>query len=91
MLFLDIVTDAWEKSRPASNLGLVVDSVEELMKNLRAWSKKMFGNVTRNIEKLQSELMCLQQGSVDREAIRIKMKELDELLYRKEMMWLQRS
>lgn len=36
-------------------------------------------------------LDAMQQSSIDRSTIRQKMNELDELLYREEMLWLQRS
>ena len=48
-------------------------------------------HVIRDIERLRFELAGLQQRNADRQTIRQKMNELDELLYREEMLWLQRS
>jgi hypothetical protein len=43
------------------------------------------------LEELQGELAALNQANAAREVIRLKMERMDELLYREEMMWLQRS
>lgn len=61
------------------------------MKELKNWSKANFGNVLKDIEILRSQLAELQQAGADQSHIRSKMNQLDELLYREEMMWLQRS
>lgn len=61
------------------------------MRSLREWSKANFAHVTRDIERLRGELADLQTDNANRVAIRQKMSELDELLYREEMLWLQRS
>lgn len=61
------------------------------MRNLKDWSSKKIGHVLRHIERLRSELAGLQQGSADRQIIGQMMYELDELLYREEILCLQRS
>ena len=48
-----------------------------------------FRHVMSKIEKLCTELADLQLHDADRTAIRQKMYQLDELLYREEMVWLQ--
>lgn len=61
------------------------------MNNLRSWSKENFGHVMKDVEKLHAELADLKLVDADRMAIRPKMNQLDELLYRDDMLWLQRS
>ena len=61
------------------------------MNDLRQWSKATFGNVLKEIESLCGQLAELQLSGADRAQIRAKMNELDELLYREEILWLQRS
>lgn len=59
---------------------------------LRSWSKKNFGYVTKEIEALRGELEEHQlDPMVERQEIRRITDRMDELLYREEMMWLQRS
>ncbi|PUZ51225.1 hypothetical protein GQ55_6G164300 [Panicum hallii var. hallii] len=61
--------------------------------SLKSWSREKFGHVTREIERLRSVLEPLEGEDVignRAEILQAKIK-LDELLYREEMMWLQRS
>lgn len=85
------VKDTWENKRPDGNLGSVRDALTDMMARLKAWSKENFGHVTKEIERLRAELADLQLLDADRATIRQKMHQLDELLYKEEMMWLQRS
>ncbi|XP_073360109.1 uncharacterized protein [Aegilops tauschii subsp. strangulata] len=86
-----IISKAWAQSRPVSDLGNVAASLKSVMADLRKWSKENFGHVEKQIEVLRKELENLQLNSSDRLVIRQKMEKLDELLYREEMRWLQRS
>lgn len=52
---------------------------------------KKFGNVTRQQEKSRSRLEELMSMNADRAGIRKEMDTMNEMLYREEMMWLQRS
>lgn len=79
------------RSNPVGDLAAVREALHDMMKGLRAWSKEHFGHVTHEIEKRREELADLQLRDADRAEIRQKMFQLDELLYREEMMWLQRS
>ena len=65
--------------------------MNEVLKDLKEWSKIKFGNVLKEIEKLRSQLDELQLSGSDYAIIRAKMNEMDELLYREEMLWLQCS
>lgn len=55
-----IISDAWERARPTGDLGSVATSLKGVLSSLKGWSSKTFGNVLRDIEKLQSELEALQ-------------------------------
>jgi hypothetical protein len=84
---------AWEKCNPAENLGEVTVMLCKTVLSLKSWSYERFGAVTKEVEKTKSriELLSTQdhianQGEIDRLG-----NKLDELLYREEMMWLQRS
>ncbi|XP_073360676.1 uncharacterized protein [Aegilops tauschii subsp. strangulata] len=85
------ISEAWAKHRPVDNLGSVANSLKEVMTDLRHWSKLNFGNVLKEIENLRQQLADLQLSGADRTQIRAKMNQLDKLLYREEMLWLQRS
>ena len=60
------------------------------MASLGAWSKK-FGNITRELAKSRTQLEELMHMNADRMKIRRVTDKMNELLYQKEMMWLQRS
>lgn len=74
-----------------SKLSSVASSLKEVMKELKQWSMVKFGIVLKKIESLRNNLAKLQLAGADRAHIRTKMNQLDELLYREEMLWLQRS
>ncbi|XP_073359562.1 uncharacterized protein [Aegilops tauschii subsp. strangulata] len=84
-----VIADRWGKSKPAGTLGAVRDALKETMVKLRSWSKENFGHVTSKIEKLWGQLAELQLQDADRTLIKQKMYQLDELLYKEEMLWLQ--
>lgn len=65
----EVIALAWSRKRPSGHLALVAISLQEMMKDLKAWSKQNFGHVTRGIEKLRSELEALQLGAANRDLI----------------------
>ncbi|XP_073353971.1 uncharacterized protein [Aegilops tauschii subsp. strangulata] len=85
----DMVARSWNEHRPIGNLDSVANSLKEMMKDLKQWSKTHFGNVIKDIKSLRSQLAELQLSGAD--SARSKMNQLDELLYREEMLWLQCS
>ena len=62
-----------------------------MMEILHSWSRKTFGNVIKEIEKSRCRLEELMNMNADRKEIRKESDHLDELLYREEMLWRQRS
>lgn len=87
----DVISKAWEEHKPLGNLGSVSASLKEVMRDLRKCSKENFANVLQEIESLRGRLVDLQLAGADSSMIRGKMNRLDEMLYREEMMLLQRS
>jgi len=89
----DVILDAWEGGSPCPDLGAVASALQNVMKSMQAWSREKFGSVRRKLEELRVELASLN-GLTDDES-RMKAKEtakaMNEMLYREEMMWLQRS
>jgi cell shape-determining protein MreC len=58
---------------------------------LHAWGTRKFGNVTRRFGKLWQKLENLQKANALREQLREIMDTMNDLLFKEEIMWLQRS
>jgi hypothetical protein len=87
----EVVANAWQDSGPKSDLGEINEALKNVMDVLHAWRGRKFGNVTRELAGLRRKLEKLQQDNAPREIIRETMDVMNELLYREEMLWLQRS
>uniref|UniRef100_A0A453EYZ0 Reverse transcriptase domain-containing protein n=1 Tax=Aegilops tauschii subsp. strangulata TaxID=200361 RepID=A0A453EYZ0_AEGTS len=87
----EVIKKAWESFGVLDDLGKVNIALRKNMSTLRTWSKKRFGNVTREINKTLSCLEELMNMNADRREIRAASDKLNELLYKEEMLWLQRS
>jgi hypothetical protein len=79
--------------RNMQDLGDIAVTLQKIMSFLRCWSRDKFRVVTKELATIRESLEALSlQGSV---ANQVKLSELakrmDKLLYREEMMWLQRS
>ncbi|CAN6204103.1 unnamed protein product [Urochloa humidicola] len=88
-----VIEKAWQKRNPGSDLGAVVEALKIVTADLKTWSRENFGHVTKKLEEVRKELNELEAMDAisNRAAILHTKRELDELLYREEMMWLQRS
>lgn len=88
-----IIEKAWQKKNPGSDLGALAEALKIITKDLKEWSKNTFGHVTKQMEGLRGELESLEKAGpiANRDAILDTKCKLDEMLYREEMMWLQRS
>jgi hypothetical protein len=88
----DEIKEAWCIAPNREGLGGVSIALKRVQDALRAWSKKNFGAVSTELESLRSRLEELKgEPGVDRNEMRRVTDRMDELLYREEMMWLQRS
>nr|XP_051202956.1 uncharacterized protein LOC127316565 [Lolium perenne] len=86
-----LISAAWQEAGQKGDLGSVRRSLEEVMIVLQNWSKKKFGNVLKELDKCRKQLEELMWLNNDREAIRKVSGQMNELLYKEEMLWLQRS
>jgi hypothetical protein len=87
------VEEAWSRRIPVQDLGDVHSSMKSIMSSMYSWKMQYFKSVPRELEKRRNELESLLQAS-DEESLEKKAKltkEMDEILYREEIMWLQRS
>lgn len=84
---------AWQKRNPGSDLGCLAERLKTVASDLQLWSREHFGQITKQIGVLRREIELLERDDPihNREAIVKAKQELDEVLYREEMMWLQRS
>jgi hypothetical protein len=83
---------AWEDGNPAHNLSDVASTLRRVMLSLKRWSYDKFGVVTKEIENIRNKIeeMSTQDHITHQGEIEKLSKRLDELLYREEIMWLQR-
>jgi uncharacterized protein YjcR len=88
-----VVEKAWQRKNPGSDLGALAERLQVVTKDLKAWSRSNFWQITKQLEELHDEVVSLECDDPIRnwDAILTAKKKLDELLYREEMMWLQRS
>jgi hypothetical protein len=61
------------------------------MTKLHAWGRDKFGNVTRKFARLREKLEQLHVNDAPREEIRANTDQMNGILYREEMICLQRS
>lgn len=73
------------------HLGDIRQGLRDLMTELHVWSKSQFGNIVRELEKSRCQLEELMSMNADRKEIRKVEDHMNELLYREELLWLQRS
>lgn len=85
------VAAVWEQAGQKFNLGDISSGLPKLMTELHAWSRKKLGNIIQEVEKSRSQLEEFMRMNADRSEIRKASDRLDELLYKEEMLWMQRS
>jgi hypothetical protein len=75
------------------DLGDVAVSLKTIMSNLQSWRKMHFKSIPKELEKKLALLEDLWHLTDEvSNAVRIGIeKEMDELLYREEILWMQRS
>jgi hypothetical protein len=85
------IANAWKEAGEKTDLCDIMSGLDQVMNDLQAWSKRKFGNVLRELEKARKELEILQLNNADQRDIRRVSDRMNELMYREEMLWLQRS
>lgn len=87
----EVVQEAWSKAGAKGDLGAVSNALKATMVALHQWSNKTLGNITKEIEKSRTRLEELRNMNADRSELHKASDQMDELLYKEEMMWMQRS
>ncbi|KAG2613942.1 hypothetical protein PVAP13_4KG383101 [Panicum virgatum] len=89
----DVIMEAWDSGPAKISLASFASALKGVMQSLHSWSREKFGSVRRKIEELRTRLAELN-GMMDddsRAEARRTAAAMYEMLYREEMMWLQRS
>jgi hypothetical protein len=87
------VEEAWSRRVPIQNLGDVNEALRGVMSGLYGWKGNHFKSVPKEIERMRTRLDSPQQcadevSKMEKDRL---LKEMDELLYREEIHWMQRS
>jgi hypothetical protein len=87
------INKSWEASRSIHDLRDFAKSLKRVMVNLKSWSHIKFGAVTKEMSKIRKRMeeLELQGPPGHAQELHTLRSRMDELLYREEMMWLQRS
>jgi hypothetical protein len=87
----EIIDTVWRDLGPLEDLGSVSAGLQAMMQKLHIWGRRKFGNVSRELHQLRTKLKCMQDADAPRSEIRALTDLMNELLYKEEMLWLQRS
>jgi hypothetical protein len=87
------VEEAWSRRVPCQDLGDINSSLKEVMSGLYRWKAVHFKSLSKEIKQKRDKLEELHGRNDDSSSMEILKltKEMDELLYREEIAWLQRS
>jgi len=85
------ISQAWEGEGSKGDLGTISSALRGVMKALKEWSSVQFGSVRKELERLRALLAEQQANGNDDLAVKNTIRTMNELLYREEIMWLQRS
>jgi hypothetical protein len=87
----DRIVAAWGEAGQKQNLADIMSGLNQVMDMLQQWSKKKFGNVLCELDKSRKHLETLRMNNAEQHEIRQATDHMQELLYKEEMLWLQRS
>ena len=90
----EVVANAWSGGGPGHSLEKITKKLQSMQGVLSKWAQKEFCSVQNRIKSLKDALKgfrMLHQTPEIEEKMRRTESELDEWLYREEMMWRQRS
>lgn len=74
-----------------SDLDAINSGLNILMRKLHSWGREKFGNIPRELARLREKLEALHATDAPREDTRITTDQMNEVLYREEMLWMQKS
>jgi hypothetical protein len=83
----------WSAGTQVQNMGDLATSLERVGVGLQRWSQKNFGAVTKELTELRQKQEALGSQNVgdNHDEMQRLHRPMDEVLYREEMIWLQRS
>jgi hypothetical protein len=87
----EVIDHAWKDQGHMADLGSVNQGLAAVMEKLQSWGKHKFGNITRELARLRDKLSKLLADGAPQEEIRATNDVMNEILYKEEMIWLQRS
>jgi hypothetical protein len=87
----EVIASAWHEAGSKSDLGEINVALGKVMQVLHTWGNLKFGNVTRELARLRRKLEQLMRDNAPTQTIRETTDAMNELLYKEEMLWLQRS
>ncbi|XP_040245505.2 uncharacterized protein [Aegilops tauschii subsp. strangulata] len=87
----EIIEQAWAAAGDKSDLEAIQNCLSNVMKSLQGWSSRKFGNILKQLKEVRTELEELLSSGADSAKVRVVQDKLNELLYKEEMLWLQRS
>ena len=85
------ISQAWEGEATKGDLGTINAALRGVMKTLKEWSSVQFGSIRKELERLRALLAEQQANGNDDQAVKDTIRTMNEMLYREEMLWLQRS
>jgi hypothetical protein len=87
------IKEAWNSVGHVRHLGDVAAALNTVRSSLRKWSMKNFGSVNKELKQIRERMSVIgKNASDDQQAELLHLRtQMDEILYREEMMWLQRS
>jgi hypothetical protein len=85
------IAEAWGEAGHKSDLGDIMQGLDRVMSTLQDWSKRKFGNILKELKRAREQLEMLKVNNADQRDIRRATDHMQELLYKEELLWLQRS
>jgi hypothetical protein len=85
------IQQVWEKENTKGDLGVISKALKNMLAALKQWSLTHFSSVRKELETLRAQLASLQATNADSGAVKETIRNMNDLLYREEMLWLQRS
>jgi hypothetical protein len=85
------ILNIWEGESRKGDLGIISKALKNTLVSLKQWRNDHFGSVRKELEGLRAQLADLQALNADSNATNDVIRDMNEMLYREEMLWLQRS
>lgn len=79
-----------EKEATSGDLGVIHNAVKRVLTSLKKWSSVHFGSVRKELDRLRERLAEVQADGSNEDDIKQAIRDMNKMLYREEMLWLQR-